>query len=137
MGTTSEATPAGYRDCMAVTTFQDLPVADRDHDWDGDAAEKRVRSWADAEDEPNQKYRDAHVWYDAEKKDNFTAYKLLIADVVGGRLQVIPRGLQAAGNVMVGGRGGVDLPQGDIDRVKSHLAKYYAKLGDEPPWEKD
>ena len=121
---------------MAVTSFQDLPVADRDHDWDGDAAEKRVREWAGAEEAPNPKYRDAHVWYDAEKKGNFTAYKLLIADVVDGRLQVVPRGLMAAGNVMQGGRGGVDLPDADVDRVKSHLAKYYATMGDEPPWDR-
>lgn len=120
---------------MAVTTFQDLPIADRDHDWDGAAAEKRVRDWAGAEDEPNQKYRDAHVWYDAEKKQNFTAYKLLIADVVDGRLEVVPRGLMAAGNVMQGGRGGADLPKEDVDRVKNHLAKYYKKMGDAPPWE--
>jgi hypothetical protein len=121
---------------MAVTSFQDFPVADRDHDWDGDAAEKRVREWAGAEDGPNEKYRNAHVWYDAEKKDNFTAYKLLVTDVVDGRLKVIPRGLMTAGNVMQGGRGGVHLPESDIGRVKSHLAKYYEKLGDEPPWER-
>ena len=36
-------------------------------------------------DEPNQKYRDAHVWYDSDNKNNFTAYKLLIADVVNGK----------------------------------------------------
>ena len=58
---------------MAVTSFQDLPVADRDREWDGAAAEKRVRQWAGAEDGPNEKYRDAHVWYDAENKDNFAA----------------------------------------------------------------
>jgi hypothetical protein len=46
---------------MAVTAFQDLPLADRSREWDGAAAEKRVRKWADAEDEPNAKYRDAHV----------------------------------------------------------------------------
>jgi len=72
---------------MSVTAFRDLPLADRDHDWDGDAAEKRVRKWADAQDEPNQKYRDAHVWFDGDNEDNFTAYKLLIADVVGGKLE--------------------------------------------------
>ena len=82
---------------MSVTAFQDLPLADRDRDWDGDAAEKRVRKWADAEDEPNQKYRDAHVWYDGDNKDNFTAYKLLIADVVDGKLDAVPRGVMAAG----------------------------------------
>src|SRR5579875_4018568 len=107
---------------MAVTAFQDLPLADRDREWDGAAAEKRVRSWADAEDEPNEKYRDAHVWYDSEKKDNFTAYKLLIADVIGGKIKAVPHGIMAAGNVMQGARGGVDLPAKDIDRVKSHLA---------------
>ncbi|HET7357173.1 MAG TPA: hypothetical protein VFJ09_10915 [Nocardioidaceae bacterium] len=120
---------------MAVTSFQDLPLADRDREWDGAAAEKRVRKWAGAEDEPNQKYRDAHVWYDAEKKDNFTSYKLLITDVVGGKLEVVPRGLMAAGNIMQGARGGIDLPKKDIERVKSHLAKYYKKMGDTPPWE--
>src|SRR3954468_18662 len=115
---------------MAVTTFQDLPLADRDRAWDGDAAEKRVRAWAGAEDEPNEKYRDAHVWYDADKKQNFTAYKLLIADVVDDRLVAVPRGVMASGNIMQGARGGVNLPESDVDRVKSHLAKYYKKMGE-------
>jgi hypothetical protein len=122
---------------MSVTAFQDLPLADRDRDWDGDAAEKRVRKWANAEDKPNQKYRDAHVWYDSDKKENFTAYKLLIADVINGRLEAVPRGVMAAGNIMEGARGGIDLPKDDIDRVKSHLAKYYKKMGDTAPWERN
>jgi hypothetical protein len=122
---------------MTVTTFQDLPLADRDRAWDGDAADKRVRQWADATDEPDAKYRDAHVWYDADNKDEFGAYKLLIADVIDGRLKAVPRGVMAAGNVMQGARGGVDLPAEDIDRVKSHLARYYAKMGDTAPWDRD
>lgn len=122
---------------MAVTDFGDLPLADRDREWDGAAAEGRVRRWADAEDGPNAKYRDAHVWYDADNKDNFGAYKLLIADVIDGRLHAVPRGVMSAGAVMQGSRGGVDLPDKDIDRVKSHLAKYYAKMDDTPPWERD
>ena len=120
---------------MAVTAFGDLPLADRDRAWDGDAAEKRVRAWAKAEDEPNEKYRDAHVWYDADAKENFTAYKLLIADVIDGRLKAVPRGVFAAAAVMQGSRGGVDVPDKDRDRIKSHLAKYYAKLDETAPWE--
>jgi hypothetical protein len=137
VGTTIAGEDSGYGTGMAVTSFQDLPLADREMAWDGDAAEKRVREWAGAEDEPNQKYRDAHVWYDAGSKDNFTAYKLLIADVVDGRLKAVPRGVMAAGNIMQGARGGIDLPKNDIDRVKSHLAKYYAKMDDEAPWDRD
>ncbi len=121
---------------MSVTSFQDLPLADRDREWDGDAAEKRVRRWADAKDEPNEKYRNAHVWYDKDKKDNFTAYKLLVADVVDGRLHAVPRGVMAAAAVLQGSRGGVDLPASDVDRVRSHLAKYYDKMGEDAPWDR-
>lgn len=122
---------------MSVTAFQDLPLADRDRAWDGDGAEKRVRAWSKATDGPNEKYRDAHVWYDHDKKDNFTAYKLLIADVVDGELRAVPRAVMAAAAVMQGSRGGVHLPEKDIDRVKSHLAKYYKKMGETPPWKDD
>jgi hypothetical protein len=122
---------------VAVTAFGDLPLADRDREWDGDSAERRVREWAGAKDGPNEKYRDAHVWYDADSKDNFGAYKLLIADVVDGRLKAVPRGVMAAAAVMQGSRGGVDLPAKDVDRVKSHLAKYYAKMDDTAPWDRD
>jgi hypothetical protein len=122
---------------MAVTKFHDFPLADRGRRWDGDAAEKRVRRWAGAQDEPNAKYRDAHVWYDARTKDQFGSYKLLVADVIGNELKAVPRAIMAAGAIMQGGRGGIDLPQKDIPRVKSHLAKYYRAMGDEPPWERD
>jgi hypothetical protein len=121
---------------MAVPHFQDLPMADRDREWDGTAAERRVREWAGAEDGPNARYRDAHVWYDDTKPDNFGSYKLLIADVVDGHLRAVPRGVMAAGAVMDGSRGGVHLKKDDIDRVKAHLAKYYAKMGDTAPWER-
>src|SRR5262245_49725049 len=87
---------------MTVTRFQDLPLAERDREWDVDAADKRVRAWADAENEPDAAYRDAHLWYDGDKPDNFGSYKLLIADVVGGSLKAVPRGIMAAGNVLQG-----------------------------------
>ena len=122
---------------MAVPHFQDLPLADRDREWDGDAAESRVRKWAGAQEEPNAEYRDAHVWYDAEAPENFGSYKLLIADVVDGRLKVAPRGVMTAAAVMQGSRGGVDLPEKDAPRVKSHLAKYYDKMGETAPWDRD
>jgi hypothetical protein len=120
---------------MAVTAFQDLELADENREWDSSAAEKRIRTWAGAEDEPNEKYRDAHVWYDADKKDNFTAYKLPIADVVNGQLRAVPRAVLAAGGVMQGAHGGADIPAKEHDRIRSHLAKYYKKMDRTPPWE--
>ena len=119
---------------MTVTRFQDLPVASRDHDWDRDLAEERVREHTAATDEPTPDYRDAHVWYDGEAPDNFTSYKLLIADVVDGHLTVVPRAVRAAAGVLQGARGGVDIPQDEVARVRGHLERYYRKMGDEPPW---
>lgn len=119
---------------MSVVAFQDLPMADREREWDGDAANKRVRDWAGAEGEPNDKYRSAFVWYDAEEKHLFKSYKLQIADVIDGRLRAVPRAVITAGNVMQGARGGVDLPRKDVERVKNHLARYYEKMDDEAPW---
>ncbi|ADP84469.1 hypothetical protein [Pseudofrankia inefficax] len=120
---------------MSVTPFKDLPLADRKRAWNGAAAEKRVRRWASAQDTPNSKYRQAHVWYDGQHKDEFTAYKLLIADVIEGELTVVPRGVMAAAAVMQGSRGGVNLPEADITRARNHLAKYYKKMGDDAPWQ--
>jgi hypothetical protein len=120
---------------MTVRTFQDLPLADRDREWDGSQAESRVRKWAGAEDGPNEKYRDAFVWYDGDNKDNFTAYKLPIADVVDGELKAVPRAVMSAAGVVDGARGGVDVPDDEVDRIKSHLARYYKKMGDAPPWQ--
>jgi hypothetical protein len=43
----------------------------------------------------------------------------------------------AAAAVMEGSRGGVDIPRNDVDRVKSHLGRYYAKMDDTLPWKRD
>jgi hypothetical protein len=122
---------------MTVTTFQDFPLADADRPWDGDAADKRVREWADAQERPTPDYRSAHVWYDGDQADEYGAYKLLIVDIVDGEPRAVPRAIRSAGGVLQGARGGVNLPEGEVDRVKAHLAKYYAKMDDQAPWEHD
>jgi hypothetical protein len=120
---------------VSVVRFQNLPLADKKRRWSGDAANKRVRKWAKAEDDPTDKYKKAFVWYDAKEKGKFRAYKFQIADVVDGRLKAVPRAIMNAAAVMQGARGGADLPKQDIARVKSHLARYYKKMKETPPWE--
>lgn len=121
---------------MAVTPFQDLPLADRGHQWDADEAERRVRHRAGVEDKPNEKYRQAFVWYDENRPDNFTSYKLPMANVIDGKLMAVPRAVIAAGAVLDGARGGVHIPEEAIGKAKAHIAKYYAKMGEKPPWAK-
>jgi hypothetical protein len=119
---------------MTVSTFSDLPLADRSRRWNGGAAEKRVRAWAKAQDGPNARYRTAHLWYDAENKDNFTGHKLLIADVIDGQLTAVPRAIIAAAGIVDGARGGLDVPDTDLPKLRRHLARYYTKMHETPPW---
>jgi len=121
----------------AVVSYQDLPLADADTSWDRTAAEKRVREWATKDDEIDwSRYRRAHVLYDRNDPEKLKSYKLLIADVIGGRLKAVPRGIFAAAAVLMGARGGVDeFDEGDVEKAKRHLARYYRKMDKTPPWE--
>jgi hypothetical protein len=76
-----------------VVEFQDLPLADRDHEWDGSEANIRVREWAGAEDELNDRHRTAFVWYEPDDADVSKGYKFQIADVVDGKLKAVRRGI--------------------------------------------
>ncbi len=128
----------------ATPPFADLPLAERDRPWDADAAVQRVRRWAGGPDNETidwREYRMAFFWYDEESPDNFTSYKLPFADVIDGELRAVPRGIFAAAAALMGARGGVDLPPEDVEPVKRHVARYYAKMREEfddpgivPPW---
>lgn len=127
----------------AVVPFQDLPLADRDRAWDSDAAVQRVRRWAsrDGSGEKDKidwsRYRRAFVWYDADNPENFGSYKLPIADVIDGQLRAVPRAIFAAAAAVQGARGGVDVPEDDLPAIRRHLARYYEKLSETPPWERE
>ncbi len=54
-------------------------------------------------------------------------------ELVDGRLKVVWRGVVAAMAVVNGGRGGVDIPDGDLRKVYDHLAAHYAQFEEEPP----
>lgn len=115
-------------DVKTVVPFQNFPLAERDRRFDRRGMEQRVRAWADAEDEPNDKYSKAFLWFDTETRDTFGAYKLPIADIVGDEIRAIPRAIFTAAAVIQGARGGVDIPDADVAKVKSHIDKYYAKM---------
>lgn len=126
-----------------VVPFQDLPLADEDIAWDADEARWRVARWASSDGSGEKdkmdwaKYRKAFLWYDEETPENFGAYKLPIATVIDGQLKAVPRAIYAAGAVLMGARGGVDIPEAEKEMIKRHLEKYYDKLGREAPWNQE
>lgn len=133
----------GTDDGKDVSGNTRLPLAARGRAWGASAAEKRVRRWADAEEAPNPKYRQAFFWYDGDAPENFTSYKLGFADVVNGELQAIPRGIFAVAGILEGARGGADIPSADQARIRTKVNTYYARMRSEfdddsivAPWNK-
>jgi len=120
-----------------ATTFDDLPLADRDREWDSTMAERRVRAWAGGENINWDKYRRAFFWYDEENPELFGSYKLGFADVINGRLTAIPRGIFAAAAAVRGARGGVQIPAEDKQGVINHINRYYEKMEMESPFKSD
>lgn len=131
-------------DCKAVTSYQNLDLGPRNRAWDSDAAEARVRAWAGGIDDMDwEKYRKAFLWYDSENQDVFQGYKLPYADVIGGELLAIPRGVFAVAGSLQGAREEPDISDADADGVKRNVERYYAKMSDEfddvtliAPWNK-
>lgn len=96
------------------SSWSGIGRTDPDHPWDGGAAKARVWEWADGD---FRKYRKAFLWYDAARPDQKNSYKLPIADVIDGELKIVPRALSAVAGVLNGARGGVDIPDADMDAV--------------------
>ena len=131
-----------------ATSYGNLPLSDRGRVWDATAASGRVRKWAssdgsgDKEKMDWKKYQKAFFWYDSTMADGFGGYKLGFADILDGTLTAAWRGVTAVAAVLQGSRGGVQIPDADANKVKAHVAKYYAKaasqFGDDSitvPWD--
>lgn len=120
----------GATQTFSVHGDMGLPIADRDHDWDGGAAADRVfehfTKGGDTVDADG--VAKAFLWRNddmpAEEKG---AWGLGFADIVGGKLMLIPRGLAAvAGGHGIGQIEGLNTEE--IDTVKRKICEGYARV---------
>lgn len=105
----------------AATGAVDLPVADRDHEWDGPGAESRVLDWADGD---GGRIGQAFAYCeDGADRAVKSTCKLGFADIIDGRLTIVPRGVFAAQAALSGARGGVDIPADQRSAVENKLER--------------
>lgn len=114
----------------SVTGSVDLPVAPRGTEWDGDAAARRVIDWADG---ACARIERAFMWRDDSVEDctQRNAWKLGVADVIDGTLAIIPKGVSAAIGAVNGARGGVDIPENEINDVRARLEEVRTHVSEE------
>lgn len=106
---------------------RDLPLAPRETKWDASGAKKRVQELCGAVDGPNKRYARAFLCVDGDASA-FGSYKLPFADVVDGELHAVPNAIMAAAEAIDGARGGVSIPEVDVDGVKDRLRHYYERM---------
>lgn len=105
-----------------------MPLADESTPWSGDKARAALWEWADGD---FRKYRKGFLWWDRGAPDQKGSYKLPIATVSDGSLVIVPRAVTAVGQILGGARGGVDIPDDDMDAVEA-VVKRIQKRFDTP-----
>ena len=105
-----------------VIPFKETSKAPEGEKWDGP---KEIRE-AEVSD-----LKIMCCWFDSENPDIKGSYKLPHHKAKGHA--VVWRGVAAAMVALLGGRGGVNIPDSDKKGVYSHLAKTYKQFDKEPP----
>lgn len=105
---------------MTVIRPKDWALAPKDWPWDADEAVARIRVWAGGPDKAAidwERYRSCHMWYDSDNPENYAAYKLPYCDIIDGRPHIVWRALVAIRAALHGARGGVDIPEADVEEL--------------------
>jgi len=125
----------------AVEPFKNLPIIDKP--WDKRVAIEQCRKWAssDGSGDPDKinfdKYKKCFMWYDKDRKEELTAYKLPFVYIVDGKPHACKRAIMTIAAVLQGARGGVNIPEADKEKVKKVVESYYKKWNDVPPWKRE
>ena len=118
----------------AVVPFQDHALMPEDTAWSGARSRRELKSWATSGDTVNwPKYKRGFVWFSPDDAETAGGYKLPICYVIDGTPKAVLRGVMAAMAVILGARGGINIPDAERKTIHVHLSKYYAMADREPP----
>lgn len=117
----------------AMSGNLELPIHDdQEAAWNGPKAQSRVLDWAtdDGGQVNADKLGTAFLWRDPDADPaTLTAYKLGMADVYDGALQINANGVYTIAAVLQGSMGGVDIPQDEQDQIKGRVETLYSRIG--------
>ena len=80
-------------------------------------------------------YKRAHLWFDPNKKESLSSYRLPIARLVDGDLKVVFRGVAAAMGAINGNKkqSTQGITSEEREKIYNVLKKYYESFSKEPP----
>jgi len=125
----------------AVVPFEPTEKAPLARPWDGAAAVKRLRTFIGGGDigkfdlnnaTHRAAFRRAFVFVDGDGK-TLAQYKLPHHDIINGKLSAVWRGVAAGMVALLGGRGGVNIPDAQRRGSYNHLVRHYEQFDKKPP----
>jgi 2'-5' RNA ligase len=114
---------------MALTAavrsdWSDVPLASDGREWDKGAAVRRLVDWADGD--ISGRYARAFIWRDPDGDPDLQGtYKLPVADVVDGRLTIVPNAVRNVASRLEQTQG---LDDDDVKRVRSVLDTLFDRI---------
>ncbi len=119
----------------AAMPFRDTGTADEDEAWEAPAlGDFTGESWGDLSDAEKKRIAAHYTWSANMPPEKFSDLKLPHhKPTKTGVGPAVWRGVAAAMGALMGARGGVDIPEGDMSACHTHLAKHYEQFDKEPP----
>lgn len=127
-----------------ATGWEGLPIAHRDAAFKADDAIKRIAAWSGIGTDhfDAAKQRRAFLWMDPDKDpSDYTAYRLPVGDILGGKLTIIYHAIYAGAALINGAHGGLPaVPSEEKARLVPIINSIYKAMGDafgqelNPPW---
>jgi hypothetical protein len=107
-------------------------TAGEDEEWSAPTlSDFTEETWDDLDDAEKRKIAGHFAWAESSPPETYGGLKLPHHRPSDGK--IVWRGVAAAMTVLLGARGGIDLPDGDRPKAHSHLASHYRQFGKEPP----
>ena len=125
---------ANIENIKGLVGFLDLPIDTRATSYDPEAAFKRLQAHFGCENGPSDDFKQAFLYVDMDRADEWDAYRLPIADVDEKGCVIANRvAIHKAVAVLCGARK-ESLPEEAEYAVRETLERYYAKMNLEPPF---
>lgn len=107
--------------------------------WDAAAAVNRWKKWASFDGSGDKdkidwaKFAQCFLWFDADNRESFGAYKFPHHDIVGGKPVTVWAGVVAAAARIDQAKG---IPAADLVKMKAHLTQHYKEFDKVAPWQR-
>lgn len=123
-----------------ANSWKRMALGPRDQDWNADDAISRLIEWSGG---APAKYRTAFLYVDDKgEPTSRDSYRLPVADVINGKLVLMPRAVYAAAALLSGAHGGLpNIEDAEKDRLRDVVTEIYGLFQEtwndprvKPPW---